>query len=244
MAATDTDRMIDKMIDHAAELVSERDQTGSKHFDITFEKGADVVGILQSASARMRAQAYAPETLVTDDDPTESFPLPTEIYGEYMVSPELRRVGEALLDHYTDTTFQHIHENLGGMPSFAWLWRAKGGKSGGNDVLAKITAPSGLARFYAGVDFVIWVGLDNLRALEPQRWQVEALLYHELLHIGAIENVDKRTGEIYFESLTLKGHDAELFIEEVTRYGMWRNNLVRVGDAFQQRSLFDEGGGE
>lgn len=229
MTATDTSR-----------VVVEKDERGAS---ITFGEGADVAGILQSVTDRMRAEAHAPESLVTGEDPTEPFPLPKMIYGEYQKAPELKRIGEALLAHYAETTFLHIHQNLQGMPTFSWLWRAKGGNSGGNDVLAKIVQPSGLARFYAGVDFVIWVGWDNLVSREPQRWQVEALLYHELLHIGATEAINKVTGELLYEELKLKGHDAELFVEEITRYGMWQSSLLRVGEAFEQRMLFEQDGG-
>ena len=119
-----------------------------------------------------------------------------------------------------------------------FLWKDKGGTSAGKMKLGACQKPSGLLSFFSGTDFVIWIALDNCKALRLTNRQMEALVYHELLHTDAEEDED--TGE---EILGLRAHDFEGFNEELKHYGPWSADLQAVVDMGRQLSLFDQDGG-
>ncbi len=56
-----------------------------------------------------------------------------------------------------------------------YLWKARGGRSGGKAVYGKCVKVSGLAAFLAdGADYIVWLGADVVDAAGLTRWQVEA----------------------------------------------------------------------
>lgn len=155
------------------------------------------------------------------------FAFPAAIMGEFAKAPEIEAIADALI-HEHRLQFSHLLD-----ANIRYLWKAKGGKSHGKDRLGACQKPSGLLSFFSGVDFVIWLALDNCKSSLLTNRQVEALVFHELLHTAATEDPD--TGEIIFG---IAPHDFEGFNEELRIYGPWSSDLERVTDIARQLELF------
>ena len=178
--------------------------------------------------------------VIEGPEPDDKFPVPPDkgfiIYAgeevprvsDFLVSPELREVGMALVDNCR--VFAGLADR-----NFEFLWKRAGGKSKGRAVLGRCVKPSGLTKHYACADWIVWAAADHARDFEMTYWQVEALLFHELKHCLLTTNS---------EGLTvpgLRGHDWEGFVDEVERYGCWRPEMRLLGDAFghaRQLALF------
>lgn len=106
------------------------------------------------------------------------------------------------------------------------LWKRKGGKERGALRLGKCEKPSGLLAFYAPTTFVVWLAVDHLQG-KPEH-VIEAVLYHELKHIGRDPETDEPT---------LVGHDFAGFRDELRRYGLYDTDLELAKDAFAQAAL-------
>lgn len=157
----------------------------------------------------------------------DRFEFPRGIMGEFARAPEIEAIADALI-HAHRALFDHLLD-----AKVRYLWKAKGGKSAGKDRLGACQKPSGLLAFFSGDDFVIWLGLDNCLAHRLTNRQVEALVFHELLHTNATEDPD--TGEII---LGINPHDFEGFNEELRVYGPWSSDLERVTEIARQLELF------
>ena len=48
--------------------------------------------------------------------------------------------------------------------------------------MGRCNRPSGLLRHFSHADFVIWFAANNCRDVAITRWQMEALIFHELKH--------------------------------------------------------------
>ena len=116
------------------------------------------------------------------------------------------------------TRFGHLRDR-----EVVYLWKASGGKANGKLVLGKCQKATGLVAHFSKADWVVWLAADHGRDLGLTRWQVEAGLYHELLHAGADE----------VGTPTLYPHDAEMFRAEIEQYGLWKSDLRFVADSFQ-----------
>lgn len=156
--------------------------------------------------------------LVTDGDPDERFPVPTEddFSGhEFMASPPLREVCEQLL---ALPEFEPVSAF-----TFSCRWKAKGGKREGKATLGKLVRCTGLLAHYSQREFVLWLAADHVRERKYTRWQVEALVYHELTHAAVTDE----------QQPMLVGHDFEGFRAELERYGCWRGDLSAARESFQ-----------
>jgi hypothetical protein len=141
---------------------------------------------------------------------------------EYILAPELGDRAEALIARY---------EELGHLQGLeiVYLWRGKGGKSGGGAVLGKCVLASGLVGYLAGgAHFVVWLAADYATAYAMTDRQLEALLYHELSHA----DMDPEKG-----TSRLKAHDAAVFFSEIEHYGLWLEDMQRLGETIQQLPL-------
>lgn len=108
-----------------------------------------------------------------------------------------------------------------------FAWKRLGGASGGNSILGKCVPVKGLTKHFAGdVDFVIWLAADHCADFGFDDRQVEALVFHELMHIEVLEEGNYRT----------RGHDCELFISELERYGAWKPGMQALIDAARRVS--------
>jgi hypothetical protein len=135
---------------------------------------------------------------------------------EYLPDDELDHLAAMVID-------LHANELMGAdAPEVKFLWKAEGGSSGGRSTLGKCKKTSGLERFYAGCDFIIWLAADHCRARSFGQRELEALLFHELKHIG-VEVTEK--GETKY---VIVPHDLEVFLAEIQAYGLWSADIKRL----------------
>lgn len=104
-----------------------------------------------------------------------------------------------------------------------YYWRRKSAAT-----LGKCFTTSGLLREALGADVVIWLAANLARDAGFEQRQVEALLFHELLHI----QLDDKTGKY-----ALRGHDFEGFMAELEKFGPWRADLISMVKAAGQLSM-------
>ncbi|MCC7369669.1 MAG: hypothetical protein IT306_14665 [Chloroflexi bacterium] len=119
--------------------------------------------------------------------------------------------------------------------SVTYLWKRQGGKSKGRATFGKCSKPSGLLKHFSEAHFVVWLAADHCRAAGYGDREIEALLFHEMLHT-AVSEVDENTGRGGGPALV--PHDLEVFRAEVEVYGLWAPELQEVAPAFRQASLF------
>lgn len=162
----------------------------------------------------------------TTTDTTVSVPLAAEFTGEdgepteFLPAADLERLMGYIADRWTEMAFLH------GL-SVVCLWRGAGGKAGGAATLGKCQKPSGLLKHFAEADAVVWLAADHCRGMLLSQQQIEALLYHELSHIWIDED----------GKLSIRAHDFSGFTGEITRYGLWLDDLRRMDKAIKQINL-------
>jgi hypothetical protein len=160
--------------------------------------------------------------LITGGNPDEEIAIPGLKQFEesgFFEDEYLVNVGAALIEK----RFEYLNDF-----EIRFLWKSEGGSSGGKSVLGKCTRPRGLLAKYSKADFIIWAAADHCRLLGITRYQLEALLFHELCHAG-------RSAK---EEPILIPHDFDGFCAEVERYGAWRHDLERALKSFKQLKLF------
>jgi len=185
----------------------------------------------------MIATAAPPDRrLITGGEPDSRFPIPAGMdfikqpkigvtalaFHDYIPAPELRKIGEALIAQKLTSLQDDVEVE--------YLWKRRGGTTRGKWNMGKCQKLSGVARyrfcgFSASADFVVWLAADFCEAYKLTRWQMEALLFHELLHIEIEEpeDQDKPTTD----------HDFEGFYIEITEYGLWQRELARLSEIVQ-----------
>lgn len=158
-------------------------------------------------------------------------PAPTEFVGEdgepcdVLYRDDLSSLKDELVGRYTELF------HLNGLEVLV-LWKATGGKSGGTKVLGKCQKLSGVARYLSGratgepVDFLIWLAADHLISWSPHG--IEAVLYHELSHIG----MDFETGKP-----VIRSHEFAGFLKELERYGPYASDLKQLDRVIRQLPL-------
>lgn len=161
-----------------------------------------------------------PEPEKTDFDvPTE-----TQFAGKDFISaPGLKAIADRLIAEKDSLSV------LSGL-EVRYLWKRRGGTSGGNPKLGALQRPGGLLRYFSGgVPFVLWLGADNCRDLQLTPQQIEACLYHQLLH--ADTNPDDE------DQYRIRGHSFEGFVEELDEFGPWSADLREVAAHIQTLPL-------
>lgn len=144
--------------------------------------------------------------------------------ADYVISRDMHENADAMIE-----TYQELG-HLSGV-KIVYLWKREGGKKGGKLKLGECKKVSGLEKFYAESDFVIWLATDHSKTLQMTPKQLEALLYHELCHATYEESED---GEA---TMKVRLHDLEMFEDEVKRYGLWTSELKSAKDLFAQAPL-------
>lgn len=152
--------------------------------------------------------------------------------GEFVISQPLTNRAQVLIQRHPEH-FKHL---AGHQLSVIYLWKKTGGKAKGRATFGKCSKPSGLLKHFSEAHFVIWLAADHCRAAKYRDRELEALLFHEMLHT-AVSEVDENTGR--GGGPTLVPHELEVFRAEVEIYGLWAPELKEVGPAFRQASLFD-----
>jgi hypothetical protein len=148
---------------------------------------------------------------------------------DFLPADDLEILASDLIDKHT--TFSHL-------PGLRvhYRWKKKGGKKSGAAVYGKCVKPSGLLADYSEADFVIWLAADYVRDADFTQRQIEALLFHEMLHAGISDDEDD-DGEA---KPVLIAHDFEGFRAEVEHYGWWSSELGDLRKTALQLKLFDD----
>lgn len=128
---------------------------------------------------------------------------------EFMHAPDIEEIAQGVLSDYASYLEDALDWNI------TYLWKRAGGKDKTKAKLGACQRVSGLASFFAGDEFLIWVGADNVRDHQLTRRNMDALIFHELCHVGRNEN---------FGPITVP-HDVEMFIDEVRIFGPWKGDL-------------------
>jgi hypothetical protein len=139
---------------------------------------------------------------------------PTEAFmgGDFLDAPEVERLAERLIGRYGEL------RHLDGW-KIRCLWKARGGVSKGRATLGKCVVVPALVRHFTEADFLIWLAADHGRGMTGR--QLEALLYHELSHAQVREPEEEDEQPRPF----VVGHDAEVFVAEFERYGLWQAGI-------------------
>ena len=175
-----------------------------------------------------------PTLVATSGDPLAEAYVPDDIafefeQREFLTANALEQMGEKLIMYHD----LNVAENV----IITYLWKRKGGVTSGRATLGKCIKTSGMVKYFAAqtrrrhVDYVIWLAADNVRDAGLAAWQLEALLYHELLHIST--EIDKND-EL---KLSIVGHDWEGFNAEINAYGLWWSDLEKLGERVLQLKL-------
>ena len=140
---------------------------------------------------------------------------------EYLASVQLASLGAKLIEQYPEISYLSEYR-------INYTWRREGGTSGGKAVLGKCTVLSGYTRYLSEADFHVTLSADHCRDFGLATRQIEALLFHELLHA---------TFDPKSLKPRLRPHDIEMFLPEVQHYGLWTSDLKDAGDVFRQAEL-------
>ena len=139
---------------------------------------------------------------------------------EFLPDKKLTAIGQWLVDEAPEVA-------LAGPFTVHYLWKRKGGASKGAPVLGKCVKPSGALKFYAQADFIVWLAADHIFLAEFDNTQIQAVVFHELKHIGQDDE----------GNATIEPHDAEVFTDELARYGPWKPDLRGLVETAQQLEM-------
>lgn len=174
-------------------------------------------------------------TSVLARDPDERFGVPF-CYGDFEEAPDLEMLGDALIE--TCKEFEDIRwAREEGEMAILYRWQKKASKSADRVVSGSLARAAGLVRHLSDSEYVIKIAADiNYMATN---WQMEALVFHELMHIKINRQVvGKGENIVLVPELKVKAHDLEMFWAEVNRYGLWRRDLEQAQKTFEQAPLF------
>jgi hypothetical protein len=155
--------------------------------------------------------------LITGGDPEAKFTLPTaNDFGDadFIVAPDLKVIGEALISGVNGRISELDEAKI------VYLWKRKGSESP-RRILGKCQRPTGLLEYFSGADFVVWLAANNCQGMT--KWQIEAIVFHELMHAGWVDG-----GPV------MVPHDCECFAADIQRYGFWKGDLEAIGKASQE----------
>lgn len=157
-------------------------------------------------------------------------PADADFEGEFRDAPELEDLAHALIGQHSEIAFLREW-------NIRVLWKREGPAAGpGKETAGRCKALSGELAYFAASDWLIWLAADACRFAQLSPREIEALLFHELLHCCLKGKDEIRPGT--------RGHDFEGFVLEVERYGEWSQELKGAGRAFRQLTLFDPETGE
>ena len=184
-----------------------------------------------------KAPAAAPTPIHRPRAGSDPFPVPAESqFGDdsFLEAPDLHEVARRL----TGDPDLKAHLRAAGHWDISFLWKKEGGAKNGKAILGKCVKVTGVLTAFTGSQFVIYLAANHARDHQLSERQVEALVFHELLHVEEIvdDNGNVRTG--------IAAHDFEEFAAVIHRYGAWDEGLRLAKSAFEQLPLFDPDTGE
>lgn len=171
-------------------------------------------------------------TLITGGNPDELYPTPF-LSKDFADAPDLAEIGAALIEHLDE--FEELRAAMEEKDiAIRYLWRKKAAKQADRVKAGTLGKAGGLVKHFARGEYVVQVAADA--AYGKTRWQIEALVMHELLHIK-IEMVLKgpKGAKVEVPQLKTRAHDLEMFWAEVERYGLWRRDLEQAEEVFKIR---------
>lgn len=137
---------------------------------------------------------------------------------DFLAAPDLEEIGELLIARHERLQFLDTW-------SIGYVWRREGTERNGKVVLGTMSRPSGALRFYSRHDFLVTLAADHCRNARFTERQLEALVFHELLHATVNAKGD---------GPALVGHDVEMFRAEIEEYGLWNLDLTLAAESFEQ----------
>lgn len=135
--------------------------------------------------------------------------------SDYIEAPEVAGVAAGLIARHD--RFSSVCEDL----RIAYLYRLGVPTGEGEAILAACQKAAPLWRDLAGYDVVIWVWEAVWNVLEPR--QAEALVSHELCHIGRNDS----------GGVKLRKHDLEEFAWVARQYGRWDDAIGHFASALE-----------
>lgn len=115
--------------------------------------------------------------------------------------------------------------------NICYLFRSKHGKRAGKIVAGSCKKENGRAKLLHGFDFIVTIAADIFQEMTSE--QREALLLHELLHIGCSEN---KEGEMEFR---IQPHDFSGFKKVIELYGLWSEDLESLAVTIEARAAIE-----
>ena len=168
---------------------------------------------------------------VTGRDPDAPATIPT-FDSAYYNGDSIFEIADALIQQHDELRW--ITE---GGYRVVYFWKGKGGTSKGKPVLGRAGMASGIAGHLTQGTFHVVMSADHCRELT--NLELEAAIYHQLLHLEERETEDSE-GEVT-QSPAIRPHDFEGFRSELDRYGFWNQDIRGAAHSFatQLRLEFD-----
>ena len=167
-------------------------------------------------------------TLAADLVSDEAFPLPDieEFYGEFLPDESLDALLAAIRGHF------HAFDRFRGL-NIKIFWQNDAGKEEGRIKIGSSSKQNSITRYLANVDWVIFVNHKAAAQYGLTNWQMEACVFHQLMHIEVEHEGDAI-------KLKTHPHDIGLFHAEVINYGAWYFDLKNTARSFEQAGLWDD----
>lgn len=152
------------------------------------------------------------------------------VFEDFLPAPELRKIGDRLVARLFSGT------EPGDLPRIDYRWKRRGGSRGGMAIYGKCVKLSGAAQHYAGgAQFLVWLAADYCELADYDARQIEALLYHELLHIEQFVTWDRFKNPVI--KYRPRNHDFEGFFGELEAYGAWGSTWQLLEGIMRQLPL-------
>lgn len=179
--------------------------------------------------------------LITGGDPDGRAAIPDEgqffdgehgAWLDFLPDARLEKIGAALITEKLTLLDD-------GEFTVDYRWKRRGGTSKGSANLGNCVRLSGAAKMYSNSTKVfVTLSADHLRTIGYKNWQVEALIYHELLKVWPEEKwskPDKFTGkQIQLPTVYhIQAPDFSGFYKEIEEYGLWHEPLERLDEVVQ-----------
>jgi hypothetical protein len=200
----------------------DENRTTPKALAVDVAADGTVAGVRPAAMTPDRGEGVGvTHHTVSDDDVPFSEPsrlIPSDgafLNAPQKDAPELANLAARLIE-------QHGFLARLGTCRIDYLWERKGSNSKGKRSIGRLKRVSGTWRRYCPFQFVISLSADTARLAAFTDRQVEAALFHQLLHIDQ----DAKGNWIRV------GHDFEGFGTEVRHYGPWTEDLKIGSQSF------------
>lgn len=113
----------------------------------------------------------------------------------------------------------------------AYLFKNRPIKANGRDVIAFSSKCSGIVKVLSEIDVVVIISYPSFQQLDER--QKLAVIDHELTHLFVEED---STGAPKLRKLA---HDVEEFSVIIERYGLYQEDLVRLGKVIQTVTVYE-----